>query len=208
MKYNKNTYLQILKSFGILSSSFTVCSCGNNDFSSRYDDEKISAEEIISFVTERLTCFGDIDENLRTKILAFFSSNVEYFQEENILERFFEKINSIEDLNYSMKQWETKAAIKVKEQELAALKLQQQTEIEEQINTCTKQLEALQQELKNLQERKTQLKSELDENNAQIKNVMEQIKSLNTYSKGLQTQLKKITIPKTRTKTASTPEGE
>ncbi|MDR2401872.1 MAG: hypothetical protein LBD32_00145, partial [Cytophagales bacterium] len=43
MKYNKNTYLQILKPFELLSACFAVCACGNNsDFSSQHDDEKVN----------------------------------------------------------------------------------------------------------------------------------------------------------------------
>lgn len=74
MRYNKNTYLQILKSFGILSSSFALCACGNfgNDFSTQHDDEKLSKTEIRDFVTSELENFESIDEDKKTEILNFF----------------------------------------------------------------------------------------------------------------------------------------
>ena len=91
MRYNKNTYLKILKSFGILSSSFALCACGNfaNDSLSQHDDEKLSETEIHDFVNNELTNFENVDENKKTEILSFFSNNTDFFQTKNNLIKLF-----------------------------------------------------------------------------------------------------------------------
>ncbi|MDR2401929.1 MAG: hypothetical protein LBD32_00460 [Cytophagales bacterium] len=55
MKYNKNIYFQILKSFRILSSSVAVCACGNNNLSSQHDEEKITVEEIVNCIEKKFS---------------------------------------------------------------------------------------------------------------------------------------------------------
>jgi hypothetical protein len=75
-----------------LSSSFAVCSCGNNNLSLQHDEEKMSAEDRANLVAEKLTRFGHLDENTIAGIQNFFPFNAEYFQDEHVLVQFFDYV--------------------------------------------------------------------------------------------------------------------
>ena len=201
MRYNKNTYLKILKSFGILSSSFALCACGNfaNDSLSQHDDEKLSETEIRDFVNNELTNFENVDENKKTEILSFFSNNTDFFQTKNNLIKLFSivknDLNVLDEFIQGTKQLSNLDELEV---EVVA----ESDDIEEKIGEVDKKsFEVLQAKMQQAEiEQQKSAKALIEFLSERIKTINEELETLTSdkdilmkQKNQLQTELKTIT---------------
>jgi len=89
-----------LKSLGIVTTSFAFYSCDQGENGKNriqlVNDEKISAEEVIALVNEKLN--SDFPETEKDDVLKFFNDNMEFFQKDNNAVDFFKSINSNAEL--------------------------------------------------------------------------------------------------------------
>ena len=201
MRYNKNTYLKILKSFGILSSSFALCACGNfaNDSLSQHDDEKLSETEIRDFVNNELTNFENIDEDKKAEILNFFSNNTDFFQTKNNLIKLFSIVKKdLSVLNEFIQGTKQLSNLDELEVEVVA----ESDDIEEKIGEVDKKsFEVLQAKMQQAEiEQQKSAKALIEFLSERIKTINEELETLTSdkdilmkQKNQLQTELKTIT---------------
>ena len=201
MRYNKNTYLKILKSFGILSSSFALCACGNfaNDSLSQHDDEKLSETEIRDFVNNELTNFENINEDKKAEILNFFSNNTDFFQTKNNLIKLFSIVKKdLSVLNEFIQGTKQLSNLDELEVEVVA----ESDDIEEKIGEVDKKsFEVLQAKMQQAEiEQQKSAKALIEFLSERIKTINEELETLTSdkdilmkQKNQLQTELKTIT---------------
>ena len=171
MTYSKKKYLQFLKSCGVVAAGLTFYACNhdNDAFVNQHTNEKISPEEVIAIVNDKLESeFPNADKEV---ILNFFKDNIEFFKkDDDTINDFFRSIKGDIDVlkkfvsgQEKLEDWSLKN-LDTKEKQLKAegdkIKAQREALIAEKEENIKSQIAEIQTKLQTLQDEEAELKKE------------------------------------------------